>query len=124
MLRLVGFARAAVGIGWICAVAVLLLLFAFCVNYCSSIGSDGWYDGESWRHKSTFLVLTTRHTDHPPFYFIYFQIYYYFYIYIFCLFIYICIFIFIIIFFYIYYFLINFYISCCYILIFLHKIRK
>ena len=35
---------AAVGIEWICAVAVLRLPFAFCVNYCGSIGSDGWYE--------------------------------------------------------------------------------
>ena len=30
----VGCACAAVGIRWICAVAVLLLPFTFCVNYC------------------------------------------------------------------------------------------
>ena len=33
--------------------------------------------GESWRHESTLSSipgLKTRHTDHSPFYFIYFQI--------------------------------------------------
>ena len=46
LLVLVGCAWAAVGLGWICAVAVLLLHvpFAFCVNCCGSIGSDGWYE--------------------------------------------------------------------------------
>ena len=44
LLGSVGCAWAAVGIEWICAIAVLLLRFAFCVNYCGSIGSDGWYE--------------------------------------------------------------------------------
>ena len=42
LLGLVGCAWAAVGIGWICAVAALLP-FALFVNYCGSIGSDVWY---------------------------------------------------------------------------------
>ena len=44
LLGSVGCACAAVGIRWIYAVAVRLLPFTFCVNYCGPTGSDGWYE--------------------------------------------------------------------------------
>ena len=57
LLGSVGCACAAVEIRWICAVAVLLLPFTFCVNYCGSMGVIVGMSGESWCHKSTLCPI-------------------------------------------------------------------
>ena len=41
-------ACAVVEIGWICVVAVLLLPFTFCVDYCGSMGVMVGVSGERW----------------------------------------------------------------------------
>ena len=59
LLGSVGCAWAAVGIGWICAVAVLLLPFAFWWITVVPLGVMIGMSGESWRHKSTLSPITS-----------------------------------------------------------------
>ena len=57
LLGSVGCAWAVVGIGWICAVAVLLLSFALWWIIVFPYGVMIGMSGEIWRHKSTLSPI-------------------------------------------------------------------